>query len=437
MMDGYQVGPEIASGGMATVLLGRPMSGQGPLVAIKRIHPHLAKTPSFVAMFRDEARLAHAIAHANVVRVIELTRQDDDLLLVLEYVEGVTLRSLYHAARERGQPLPDGVVASIAIDLLRGLAAAHEACDEAGAPLEIIHRDVSPQNVLVGRDGVAKLTDFGVAKAVERLQTTREGQVKGKIAYMAPEQLLTGQKVDRRVDLYATGVVIWELVTLERLFSGDEAKMIMKIITGAIDPPSDDHGSNPAWDDILERALATSPDRRPSDARSMAEAIAAVIPPASHEEVGAWVEGLAGAELSAMASRREAFLAEPPPSTRADTALTQAVPAAPPPTLASSLKVPILALSFAAVIGGGVFALTLPGGSLALRHTLPSPAVSLPPMPTGAPSTVVTASASVTIPAPPAVVPRPRPQPAAGQDKCASPFYTDEHGVRRVRRECL
>ena len=432
----YELGPEIASGGMATVLLGRRAGARGEVVAIKRIHPHLAKDPTFVNMFRDEARLARAIDHPNVVRVIELCAEGDDLFLALEYVEGVTLHTLCGAARRRGERVPDAIVSAVGADLLAGLQSAHEACDASGRPLEIVHRDVSPQNLLLGADGTVKLTDFGVAKAVERLQTTREGQVKGKIAYMAPEQLISDQPVDRRVDLYAAGAVLYELVTLRRLFEGArEPEMMMRIITGAIDPPSEVTPCDTRWDDLLSRALAISPEGRPPSAAAMAEALTAVFPPATSAEVGAWARRLAGDELGLMQARRERF---------ADEATDVAESSMPRPR---RRRAGLGAVAVASAIGLVAVAMRTRAEPPALRAALAGAIPVLPTAPAlpleASPRERVEVAESDETHAGEKVVAAPRPPmpkappTTAKTDARAAPFFTDQNGVRRVRRECL
>src|SRR5580700_10113505 len=207
----YALHHEIASGGMATVHIGRLLGpvGFARTVAIKRLHAHMARNPEFVAMFLDEARLAARIRHPNVVSTLDVVATEGELFVVMEYVPGDSLARLLHAAREAGEPVPLPVAASIMVDVLHGLHAAHEASDERGQPLGLVHRDVSPHNVLVGTDGAAHVIDFGIAKAAGRAQVTREGQLKGKLAYMAPEQLkggTGGSKVDRRADVFGAAV---------------------------------------------------------------------------------------------------------------------------------------------------------------------------------------------------------------------------------------
>src|SRR5688572_18113877 len=180
---------EIAAGGMATVHLGRLLGSAGfaRTVAIKRLHPALAKDEDFVTMLLDEARLASRIRHPHVVPTLDVIAENDEVLLVMEYVQGESLSRLMRAVRPAPVPLP--IAIAVGIQMLHGLHAAHEAKTEQGQNLHLVHRDVSPQNVLVGIDGIARVLDFGVAKAAHRAQTTREGQIKGKLSYMAPEQL--------------------------------------------------------------------------------------------------------------------------------------------------------------------------------------------------------------------------------------------------------
>jgi eukaryotic-like serine/threonine-protein kinase len=297
----YSVFAELASGGMATVYLGRMTgaAGFGRTVAIKRLHPHLARDPEFVSMFLDEARLAARVQHPNVVPTLDVVTTDNELFLVLEYVKGESLGGLVRASRAAGRSIPLPVVLSIAVGVLNGLHAAHEAKDEHGAALDIVHRDVSPQNVLVGADGVARVLDFGVAKASTRLQTTRDGQIKGKIAYMAPEQI--AGNATRQSDVYAAGVVLWEALALQRLFTGEnEAALLKAVIMPNVQPPSAFNPDVPAdLDRIVMRALATDPIERFATAREMAEALDVCMRPASANQVASWLESLAGHALQA------------------------------------------------------------------------------------------------------------------------------------------
>jgi serine/threonine-protein kinase len=297
----YSLHAELAAGGMATVYLARlngPV-GFGRTVAIKRLHPHLARDPEFVAMFLDEARLAARVQHPNVVPTLDVVSTDTELFIVLEYVRGESLGALNRAARKAGQRIPVPVVCSIAIDALKGLHAAHEAVDEKGRALHIVHRDISPQNILVGADGVARVLDFGVAKAATRLQTTREGQLKGKIPYMAPEQL--NGEVTQRTDTYAAGVVLWEALSGTRLFTGEtEAQVLNNVLTKEVPAPSTINPEvTPELDRIALKAIARKPEDRFGSARELAEAIDAAARPASTMQVASWIGSIAGAALDA------------------------------------------------------------------------------------------------------------------------------------------
>jgi serine/threonine protein kinase len=297
----YALYGEIASGGMATVHFGRLLGAVGfsRTVAIKRLHPHLAKDPEFVSMFLDEARLAARIRHPNVVQTLDVVALEGELFLVLDYVQGESLAQLVRPSEIEQSPIPLDIVSGIICGALLGLHAAHEATNEQGEPLHIVHRDVSPQNILVGADGVPRVLDFGVAKAKGRVQTTREGQLKGKLAYMAPEQL-SARPVDRRTDVYAMGVVFWEALTLQRLFGGEsEADTFRRVLLGDVAPPSSLVPTVPKdFDEIVGRALAQGPPERFDTARDMALAIEKIVPMASATRVGEWLEGLAGHRLA-------------------------------------------------------------------------------------------------------------------------------------------
>jgi eukaryotic-like serine/threonine-protein kinase len=304
----YLLYGEIASGGMATVHFGRLQGAAGfaRSVAIKRLHPQYAKDPDFVGMFLDEARLAARIAHPNVVPTLDVVAQGDELLLVMEYVRGSALSRLLRTLTQKGERMPPRIVAAIVAGVLRGLHAAHEAKSEIGERLEIVHRDVSPQNILVGTDGIARVLDFGVAKAAGRVQTTREGQLKGKLAYMAPEQITTGS-VTRKTDVYAAAVVLWEMLTGRRLFRADnEAKLLALVLDSDVLAPSklvDDLAEG--FDQVVLRGLDRDPARRHATAREMAIEVEAVVGIAPPTEVGEWVETVAAEELRERANRIE------------------------------------------------------------------------------------------------------------------------------------
>jgi serine/threonine-protein kinase len=297
----YAMYGEIAAGGMATVHYGRLLGpvGFSRTVAVKRLHPHFAKDPEFVAMFLDEARLAARIRHPNVVQTLDVVARDGELFLVMDYVQGESLSRLVRAAREQARPIPLAIVSALLCAALHGLHAAHEATNENGEPLGIVHRDVSPQNVLVGADGVPRVLDFGVAKAAGRIHTTREGQLKGKLAYMAIEQLRAGP-VDRRTDVYAAGVVLWETLTLQRLFAGDsEAIVVTSVMERVVVPPSTLRPDlPPGLDEIVLRALDRDPSKRFQSAQQMAVALESCIAPASGLRIAQWIAELAGDVLA-------------------------------------------------------------------------------------------------------------------------------------------
>ncbi len=284
---GYHIVREIASGGMATVYLAERAGPAGPReVAVKRLHPHLAQEDEFVTMFFDEARLASRIRHPNVVGVLEVD-DDDALSIVMEYVKGVTLLDLARDQARRGLRIPAPVVTRIALDTLSGLHAAHELLDDKAHPLHIVHRDVSPHNILVGVDGITRITDFGIAKASVRLSVTRDGQTKGKLAYMAPEQFEAAE-LDRRVDLFTMGVVLWEVFTGRRLFkNAPEAAVIHALLhTDLPRMRSIDDALPEALDAVIMRAMARRPDDRWATAAEFAVALRKVLVPAPRLEVG-------------------------------------------------------------------------------------------------------------------------------------------------------
>jgi serine/threonine-protein kinase len=291
----YTMYGEIGAGGMATVHLGRGPGGE--VVAIKRLKPYLAEEPGVVQWFLDEARLSARVRHPNVVATLDVVTHEGEVFLVMEYIEGVSLSFLRRA--QSASLLKPDVAASIVSGALRGLHAAHEATGESGEPLNIVHRDVSPQNILVGVDGTARVLDFGVAKALGRQQTTRDGAIKGKLGYMAPEQL-SGRGVTRRTDVFAAGIVLWELLTGERLFArDDDAVTVTRVLMERVRPPSEACADAPAaLDRVVLRALERDPTKRFLSAHDMADALDAAAKPASSAAVGWWVRSVAADELA-------------------------------------------------------------------------------------------------------------------------------------------
>lgn len=302
----YCLYDEIAAGGMATVHFGRLLgpAGFSRTVAIKQLHPQYARDPEFVAMFLDEARLAARIRHPNVVSTIDVVARDGELFLVMEYIQGEAFSRLLRTASLAGEKVPADVVSAVLVQALLGLHAAHEALDEKGLSLNIVHRDVSPQNILVGTDGIARVLDFGVAKATSRLQTTQDGRLKGKLAYMAPEQLLK-RTVDRRADVFAAATVLWESLCGERLFAGDDAAAaVAHILDGEVKAPSSIRPElSTNVDAVVLKGLAKEPELRYQSAREMAQALERALPPAGALRVSEWVEHTAGMSLRQRAER--------------------------------------------------------------------------------------------------------------------------------------
>ena len=272
----YETTRVIARGGMATVYLGRAVAEGGfeRLVAIKVMHPHIAEQPEFEAMFLDEARLAASIRHPNVVATVDVSKTDGEMFLVMDYVDGPALNKILRQLKKHDLRIPIEITLRILIDTLNGLEAAHTLKDANGNSLNLVHRDVSPQNILVGGDGIARLTDFGVARAEARLSMTTGGEIKGKLGYMPPEQS-KGEAIDCRADVYAAGVVLWECLTHERMFAADNAgELIFKVLQGVQKAPQE---LNPAVPYHLDRvcmsALSLEVENRYQSAADFAEAL--------------------------------------------------------------------------------------------------------------------------------------------------------------------
>ena len=254
-------------------------------------------------MLVDEARLSSSVDHPNVIRTIDVVDEDDEVLLVMDYVAGESLYRLMADAVSREEQVPVPVVVRIVCDVLRGLQAAHDATDENGAPLNIIHRDVSPQNVLVGIDGTSRLFDFGVAKARGRLQSTVDGSLKGKLGYMAPEQL-QGRPAPQS-DIFAASTAMWEALTGRRLFDADnEGATIFRLLHGALEPPSSIRPElPPALDQAVMRGLSRALDERFAKASDMADALAGAAETATRDLVSRWVQDHARERLEARAKQ--------------------------------------------------------------------------------------------------------------------------------------
>ena len=304
-LDRYELIGELASGGMATVFLARlpGVAGFQRMFAIKRLHPHLSNEQEFVEMFLDEARLAARIHHPHVVPILEIGTSDAGYYVVMEFIEGDSLAKLVSKKLSKGGLLPPGVALRIGIDALLGLHAAHELQDEYGQPTHLVHRDVSPQNILVGVDGSARITDFGVARASSRLSATRSGQLKGKLAYMAPEQARGGD-LDRRADVFAMGIVLWEALSGRRLFKAEnEMATLNRVLFEPIPRLLDVEPSIPeAIDEVIMRSLDRDPDKRYSTAAEFADAVESasfgVLRLASVRDVAGFVQEVLGDDIA-------------------------------------------------------------------------------------------------------------------------------------------
>lgn len=276
----YQVLERIDAGGMAEVFKANSTSLQGfqKLVAIKRILPELTKKPRFVRMFLDEAKISLHLNHNNCVQIFDLGRADDTYFIVMEFVDGTDLKHLLTNLQKRREFMPIEQAVYVAIEICKGLAHAHQKCDLEGAPLQIIHRDISPPNILISLEGEVKITDFGLAKAQSQAEVTDPGVVKGKFGYLSPEAA-DGQVIDQRTDIFAVGILLWEMLCGERLFLGKTDYDTLSQVQRAKYKNVSNYRSEvtPELERIVQTALARDPEKRYSDARSLAEALSACL----------------------------------------------------------------------------------------------------------------------------------------------------------------
>ncbi|HXK18308.1 MAG TPA: serine/threonine-protein kinase, partial [Polyangiaceae bacterium] len=294
----YALFEQFAAGGMATVHFGR-LDGAGGfsrVVAIKRLLPHLLENHEFTEMLLKEARLAARVRHPNVVATLDVVATKGDVLLVLDYVHGEALSTLCRTqAKEKKEQVPLPLAIGIVLDMLQGLAAIHDATDEKGRSLGLVHRDISPPNVLVGADGVARVLDFGIATALEHIEETAPERRKGKRGYMSPEQL-RGERLTQRSDVFATGVVIWELLAMRRLFTPDQEKEPGEAVLRGDYPRVSQYRPDvpKELDDIVMRALSREPEARFASMHELADAVEAAAPQrANARRIAEWVNELA------------------------------------------------------------------------------------------------------------------------------------------------
>jgi len=272
----YRVIKRLEAGGMAEVYLGEAVSVQGfkKKVAIKRVLPHLAQNQAFIEMFLDEARLSARLDHANIVSVFDISKREDTYFLIMEFVDGVNLKRILENLSKRGQRMRLVDAVYLCIESLRGLSYAHELLDEGGKPLRIVHRDVSPPNIMVTRRGEVKLADFGLAKASTQIQTTDPGVVKGKFSYLSPEAA-SGGEVDARADIFAIGIVLWEMLAGKRLFWGENDYATVKLIQKANVPRLSplNREVDERFEEVLLKALTRDPNDRYQAAREFGDAL--------------------------------------------------------------------------------------------------------------------------------------------------------------------
>jgi serine/threonine protein kinase len=274
----YRITERIAAGGMAEVFKGIAESMQGfrKNIAIKRVLPALTKNKKFVAMFLDEARLSLHLQHANIVQVFDIGHADETYFIVMEYVDGVDLKQMLEWRRRIGKRLTIGQTIYIMMETCKGLAYAHDVLHpETNEPMGIVHRDVSPPNVLISRNGEVKLADFGLAKAASQLETTDPGVVKGKMSYLSPEAA-RGEEVDRRADIFAAGILLYEMLTGKRLFYGDSDYQTVELVRAAKVPPIAPQNPEvePEIEEICRKALAKRVEDRFQTAADFQDALA-------------------------------------------------------------------------------------------------------------------------------------------------------------------
>lgn len=298
----YQLVTQIARGGMATVWVAfrERKGGQREVVALKVLMSHLCGEETFVSMFLDEARLLSRIQHPNVVAIKNVGTEAGLPYVALEWVDGDSLSSLLKALEERQKDVPLSLALRVVGDCCLGLDAAHELRDAHGVPLQVVHRDISPSNMLISAQGDVKLIDFGVAKAAQRLsEQTRSGVLKGKVSYMAPEQVLRGD-IDRRTDLWSAGVVLYRLVAGQMPYPGSLGEVLVHIKHGDTVRPLPAHTPR-AVAQIVHRAMTRNPDERFQTAAEMRRAIqsayADVCAPLPRQELGHFLVTHLGARM--------------------------------------------------------------------------------------------------------------------------------------------
>ena len=274
----YRITERVAAGGMAEVFRGvaESLKGFKKNIAIKRIHPALTKNKKFVAMFLDEARLSLVLQHANIVQVFDIAHTDDTYFIVMEYVDGVDLKAIMEWRRKINRRIPIAHSLYMITEICKGLSYAHELLNpETGKPLGIVHRDISPPNVLISKQGEVKVVDFGLAKATSQIETTDPGVVKGKMSYLSPEAA-RGEEVDASADIFAVGILLYEMLTGKRLFYGETDYQTVELVRNAKIPPIKPQNPQvePELEDIVRKALAKRKEDRFQSPTDLQDALA-------------------------------------------------------------------------------------------------------------------------------------------------------------------
>lgn len=481
----YTVLTEIAGGGMGSVLLGlmRGSAEFSRLVAIKCLHTRWLDDPKYVARFKREVKLAARIQHPNVVQALDVVEHAGELFLVMEYVDGVTLGALLADLNRQGRALPLGIAAGIVAAVLRGLQAAHEATDELGQPLNIVHRDVSPQNIMISRSGFVQVLDFGAAKAVDHSQHTAAGAFVGKLSYMAPEQVL-GEASSPGTDVFAAGVVLWEALTGRRLFHDSSlarGELLHALVLKPIARPSELRAEVPAaLDEVLAQALERDPQRRFQSASAFAAALEGAVPALTGSPLADLVKDVCAARLAEREGLLRGGLAEAASEASVPTAREPLARLA--PQLSQQLSAGLVAAQRvrpvrrarqvwlgAALLGAGVIGgvmLSWRGARLEAGEAIAPAlsAVSLTEAPSARVELVTEESAAPDTPAPEAraeaLAPEARAealapvmtkqrssghrqpgasraQRASKRPSCDPPTYVDSEGIRHFKRQCL
>ncbi|MBK8171585.1 MAG: serine/threonine protein kinase [Sandaracinaceae bacterium] len=273
----YRVIERLEAGGMAEVFLGEAQGAQGfkKRVAIKRVLPHLAQNKRFISMFLDEARLGARLNHANIVTCFDIGAADNTYFIVMEFVDGANLKTIMETVRKQGKFVPVKEAVFICMEACRGLSYAHELTDDDGNPLHIVHRDISPPNIMITKRGEVKVADFGLAKASTQLEKTDPGVVKGKFSYLSPEAA-QGVDVDARADVFAMGIVLWEMIAGKRLFLGETDYQTVKLVSDARIPSLRpmNSGVDADFEVVLHKCLARDPKDRYQSAAELGDALA-------------------------------------------------------------------------------------------------------------------------------------------------------------------